>query len=160
MIIRRATIDDLKTVQQLGFELLKYEHDRWDDTLDLDWPFSEAGEANYRKAILERVTLLAEDDGRAAGFLIGSIQKAAPGAARNINSAQLNNIYVRDEWRGKKVGQSLADEFKKLCEAEDVSAINVTVNSKNEAAIGFYERVGFASSRIIMSMDIKEKNGR
>ena len=154
MNIRRATIDDLKTVQELGFELLKYEHDRWDDTLNLDWPFSEEGEANYRKAILERVTLLAEDGEKVAGFLIGSIQKPSAGGAREIVSAQLNNIFVRDEWRGQKVGQLLADEFKKICHDENVNKISVTVNSANADAIGFYEHVGFSASRIIMSMNI------
>ena len=152
--IRRAKIEDLATVQQLGFELLKYEHDCWDDSLDLDWPFSEAGEANYRKAILERVTILAEDDDKAAGFLIGSIQKPAPGAARNIATAQLNNIFVREEWRGQKIGERLAEEFRQLCKAEQVELLNVTVNSQNEAAIAFYNHIGFAPSRMLMSCKI------
>ena len=152
--IRRAKIEDLATVQQLGFELLKYEHDRWDDSLDLDWPFSEAGEANYRKAILERVTLLAEDEDKTAGFLIGSIQKPAPGAARNVVTAQLNNIFIREEWRGRQIGQQLAEEFKQICKAEQVEQLNVTVNSRNEDAIAFYKHIGLAPSRMFMSMKL------
>lgn len=34
--IRRAKIEDLPAVQQLGYGLLKYEQQRWDDTLKLD----------------------------------------------------------------------------------------------------------------------------
>ena len=152
--IRRATIEDLRDVQQLGYELLKYEHDNWDESLDLQWPFSEVGETNYRKAILERVTLLVEDDGKIAGFLIGSIQKPAEGAARKTITAQLNNIYVREEWRGQELGRKLAEEFKTVCNTGSVEQINVTVNSQNTDAIAFYERVGFAPSRIFMSMKI------
>lgn len=152
--IRRATIEDLRDVQQLGYELLKYEHDNWDESLDLQWPFSEVGETNYRKAILERVTLLVEDDGKIAGFLIGSIQKPAEGAARKTITAQLNNIYVREEWRRQELGRKLAEEFKTVCDTEGVEQINVTVNSQNTDAIAFYERVGFVPSRIFMSMKI------
>lgn len=152
--IRRATIEDLGEVQRLGYELLKYEHDNWDESLDLAWSFSEAGEANYRKAILERVTLLVVDKDKIAGFLIGSIQKPADGAARKTVSAQLNNIYVRKDWRGQKLGYQLAKEFREICDAENVELINVTVNSQNANAIAFYERVGFAPSRIFMSMKL------
>ncbi len=32
--IRAANISDLETLQQLGYELLKFEHDNWDPALD------------------------------------------------------------------------------------------------------------------------------
>lgn len=100
------------------------------------------------------MTLLAEDGDKAVGFLIGLIQKPAPGAARSTVMAQLNNIFVREESRGQKIGEQLADEFKRLCRAEQVEQLNVTVNSQNESAIAFYNRIGFAPSRMLMSRKI------
>ena len=47
---RIATMADLKTVQQLGFDLLDYEHQNWDPTLETDWPFSEEGKARLSKS--------------------------------------------------------------------------------------------------------------
>ena len=100
------------------------------------------------------MTLLAEDGDKAVGFLIGLIQKPAPGAARSTVMAQLNNIFVREESRGQKIGEQLADEFKRLCRTEQVEQLNVTVNSQNESAIAFYNRIGFAPSRMLMSRKI------
>lgn len=155
-MIRAANSQDLKTIQQFGYQLLEYEHDNWDPTLELDWPFSEAGEAAYAKAISEKCTLIAEADNKAIGFLIGSVKRPAPGAARSIISAQLENIFVDDEMRGHGIGEKLAHEFKKYCLKEKADAINVTVNAKNKQATRFYEKVGFLPSRIFLSQELKK----
>lgn len=154
----QATISDLKTLQQLGYELLKYEHDRWDPTLDLDWPFSEAGEAMYRKSISDRYTILAYLDNEPVGYLIGTIQTPPPGSVRAIITAQLNNIYVRESARHSGVGHSLADSFRKYCKEHQVANINVTVNAANQSAITFYQHEGFLPSRLILQQDISKTN--
>ena len=152
--IRRAELDDLKEIQQFGYQLLKYEHDNWDNTLELDWPFSEQGEAAYIKAIKEKYAAIAEVAGEPVGFLIGSVKHPDPKSARQITTAQLENIFVDKKVQGQGIGKQLAQEFKKYCLAEGVNTINVTVNSRNNQAIQFYEKIGFLPSRVFMSLNI------
>lgn len=47
IIIKKAELEDLKTIQQFGYQLLKYEKDNWDKSLEIDWPFSDEGKAAY-----------------------------------------------------------------------------------------------------------------
>lgn len=149
--IKRAQLEDLPTVQQLGQDLLEYEQKRWDNTLNLNWPFSEAGERSYRDAIDNRYTILAIVDDKAVGFLIGTIQIPPTNSARHTITANLNNIYVTESERGHKIGTELFEDFKKHCQANRVEKINVTVNSQNSRALEFYNKHDFAPSRIIMT---------
>lgn len=153
--IKKATLENLKTIQQLGFELLQFEHDRWDPTLDLNWPKSESGKAMYENAILNKYTILAYLDDTAVGYLIGTIQAPPKGSARSNTTAQLNNIYVNESARHTGVGHALAANFRQYCEENHVSNINVTVNAANTGAIAFYAREGFIQSRLIMTQELK-----
>ena len=152
--IRRATIDDLKTIQQFGYQLLEYERNNWDPDLKLDWPFSDQGKNAYTKAINDGYTTIAEIDEKPVGFLIGSIKRPKVGNARQITVAQLENIFVNEDARVRGVGKKLADEFKTYCIAEKVDKLNVVVNSENVEAIKFYKKIGFIPSRMILSQDL------
>ena len=41
--IRKATMKDLKNIQQLNYELFKLEFENYDDTLIVDWSLLEEG---------------------------------------------------------------------------------------------------------------------
>lgn len=153
--IRKATIDDLGVIQQLASELFEYEHQRWDDTIDPNWPFSEEATASYKKAINEKVTLVAERDGSPAGYLIGKIFPADPKAARQASAAYLENIYISSDYRGSGMGEQLIKEFSDRCKDEGAEKIDVMVNAKNANAIKFYEKMGYATSRLLMSKELK-----
>lgn len=154
VVIKRAVLEDLPIVQRLGYDLLEYERQRWDNTLNPNWPFSEAGERSYKNAISERYTILAFLDKQAVGFLIGTIQVPPAESARNTITANLNNIYVDESKRNQNIGSKLFEAFREYCQENNVETINVTVNSQNIQAIKFYEKCNFISSRIIMSNHI------
>lgn len=153
--IRKATKNDIKLVQQFGFELLDYERQNWDPTLEADWPFSEAGKKAYEKAINEKYTIIAEDEKKhPVGFLIGKIVRPDKDAARKVTIAQLENIFVYPDSREKNIGKQLFEHFKSYCKTEGVNKINVTVNAKNTTAIKFYEKTNFSPSRLFLSQEI------
>ncbi len=156
--IRIADISDLKTLQRLGYELLRFEHDNWDSTLDLAWPYSPSGEAIYRQAILHKYTILAYLDNNPVGYLIGTVQTPPVSSARSTITAQLNNIYVCESARHSGIGHALVDNFYQYCANHQVDNINVTVNTANQSAINFYEQEGFLPSRLILTQKIKPKN--
>ena len=153
--IRKATIDDLGAIQQLASELFEYERQRWDDTIDPNWPFGEEATASYKKAINEKVTLIAERNGSPAGYLIGKVFPADPRAARQVSAAYLENIYISSDYRGHGIGEKLMKEFSDHCTNEGADKIDVMVNAKNIDAIKFYEKTGYATSRLLMSKELK-----
>ncbi|MBR2709333.1 GNAT family N-acetyltransferase [Candidatus Saccharibacteria bacterium] len=155
VIIRKATIEDFKTVQQFGYDLLEYERKNWDKELDPSWPFSEEGAVKYKQAIEEKITLIAEKDERPVGFLIGKILPSNPKDARHLTTAYLENIYVTPDVRGKSVSKGLIEGFMDYCKKEKVDRIDVMVNAKNAAAIKFYEKSGYSTATLRMSKQLK-----
>lgn len=153
--IRRAALEDLKIIQRFGYELLDYERQNWDPALDINWPFSKEGEQKYRFAITDKYTIIAEKDKKPAGYLIGKIVGAAPGSARNIKQAYLENIFVSDSARKSGVGAKLITEFKDYCKKEGVSRINVSVLAANTTAVDFYQKVGFSPRSLSLSQELK-----
>lgn len=152
--IRRATLDDLKIIQQFGYELLEYERRNWDPALDSNWPFSKEGEQKYRMAITDKYTVIAENDHQPVGYLIAKIIDTAPGSARSIKQAYLENIYVVSSARKSGIGAKLVANFQDYCKKEGVNRINVSVLAANTAAVDFYQKVGFSPRSLNLSQDL------
>jgi len=64
MEIKKAKLEDLKTLQDLNAKLFEKEHEEYDKTLDPDWPYSEEGKKYFEERIKNGCTLLAELDGK------------------------------------------------------------------------------------------------
>ena len=152
--IRRATADDIETIQKLGFKLLDFERKNWDPSLDANWPFSEEGKKKYLAAIENKYTIIAEKDGEPVGYLIGKLIDISPDSARPIKQAYLENIYVSESMRGANIGSEIFANFRDYCKSEGVSRINVSVLAANENAVKFYENVGFSPRSISLSQEI------
>ena len=50
IVIRKATQEDLKAIQELNYKLFELEYNNFDPDLNMDWTFSKTGE--IRPAIL------------------------------------------------------------------------------------------------------------
>ena len=154
IIVRRATLEDIKTIQQFGYKLLDYERQNWDPALDVNWPFSKEGEQKYFTAITDKYTIIAEKDKKPVGYLIGKVIDAAPGSARHIKQAYLENIFVSDSDRKSGVGVKLIVDFRDYCKKEGVSRINVSVLAANTIAVDFYQKVGFSPRSLSLSQEL------
>ncbi|MGV8169046.1 MAG: GNAT family N-acetyltransferase [Candidatus Nanoarchaeia archaeon] len=76
------------------------------------------------------------------GYLCGGINKPEP--YRTVKkSAELENMFVLEEYRSKGVGKKLFNEFKKWCKQHKVNIIKVTAFTANGRAIKFYRNSGF-----------------
>ena len=156
--IRKATKDDIKLIQQFGYELLEYERKRWDPALEADWPFSESGKKFYEMAIDKGYVTIAEEeengDNKPVGYLLGRVSPADKNAARVMATAHLHNIFVYDDYRKKNVGKQLFEDFKSHCKKEGVKKITVTVKVDNTDAIKFYEKTNFKPANMILSQEL------
>lgn len=154
IIIRRAEVSDLETVQKFGSKLLNFEREKYDSSLDEGWAFSDEAEAKYLNAIQNRYVSIAEADGRPVGFLIGNIVTPTIKDARQIKQANLQNIYVDENMRKTGIGKKLIDEFEKYCRGEGVIRLNVSVLAANKAAIDFYYNNGFKPRSFNLSREL------
>ncbi len=138
---------------------MEYERKGWDPTVETDWPFSESGRKAYEMAIDKGYVTIAENEENGEkqpiGFLIGRVSYADKNAPRVMTAAHIHNIFVYPEFREKNVGKKLFENFKSHCKKEGVKKLSITVNSKNDIAIKFYEKTDFKPSSIIFSQNLE-----
>ena len=149
--VRDATEVDLDRIAELWAEMIDLHH-------DLDerfWRRKPDGQDGFRTWMAEsvenekRVLIIAEVDGRVAGFVHGELVNSPP-PMEDKTSAYISDVSVGFEFRGKGIGRKLMDAaLAKLAEigAEDVTLLAAV---KNECAVGFYEALGFERHNISM----------
>ena len=134
LTIRSAEAADLATLRELWEALYgehpEPEHERksWEQVAE-----------DVRLAVEEHVVLVAEEDGRAVGFLLGRPKKDRIG--------YVSDLYVRPEHRRRVLGRALLSEGARLLGRE---VVTLDVDASNADARAFYERLGFReqSSRL------------
>jgi len=88
-------------------------------------------------------TLIAEIDGEVAGlclhFPIFSTWMGRPGV-------YVQDLYVEDRFRGRRIGEKLLRRVARECRAAGGVYLRLSVDTDNETAKGFYERLGIGWS--------------
>jgi ribosomal protein S18 acetylase RimI-like enzyme len=141
--VRRATPGDvdllLSLVERLEAELppLPYPEDS-----------AELERGKVEKMVDSGVALVAEDDDGTSGYLLGRYGEHGP-----------KTLYVSDLWvdppaRGRGIGTELLRHAAEDAAARECTHLVLDVDSRNAAAIVFYERLGFEESAKIMHAGI------
>lgn len=155
IVIRKAREDELKIVQELNQQL--FEHDQpFDETLKMDWPYSEEGIKFFSDRISGKggVCFVAEVDGEVVGYLAGQVCWSEP--YRSVTRTELENTLVREDYRGQKIGEKLFEEFIKWSSQQKVQRIKVSAYAGNERAIKFYQRVGFRPYALELEYELND----
>ncbi|MBZ9920322.1 GNAT family N-acetyltransferase [Mesorhizobium sp. BR1-1-12] len=88
-------------------------------------------------------TLIAEVDGEFAGlclyFPIFSTWMGRPGV-------YVQDLYVEDRFRGRRIGERLLRRVATECRKQGGAYLRLSVDTDNESAKAFYERLGIACS--------------
>ena len=107
--VRRATVEDLPTLQRLTAEL--FESDTaYDPNFNGEWPFQDAGESYLRSLFQDRaMCVIAESGSEAIGFLDAQLQDEGS-VVLGVRS-EIGQIFVRPRWRRRGVGRALANEL-------------------------------------------------
>lgn len=143
MLIRRATIKDLKIIQQLNNELFELELENFDKYLIKDWPLSAEGAEYFRNAINESFVVVAEIDNKIVGYLLGE-ECNIPYYKFRI--AELCNMCIAKDYRKQGIGNMLYKEFEKFYKEIGINHFIVTASFKNESAKAFYKKMGFSEA--------------
>ena len=138
--LKKATINELKIVQELNSKLFlnQYEYDK---NLQLGWPLTDEGEKYFKELIENEIVYIAYDNDKIAGYIAGSYDKGYPYLTKK--TAEIDNMFVNEEYRGNSVGSMLINAFKRDCNKKGIYAYDVSVYWQNTKGINFYEKHGF-----------------
>jgi ribosomal protein S18 acetylase RimI-like enzyme len=103
---------------------------------------SKLSDADWQRRAAERdgtrsITYLAWDQGEACGIAAGFID------AENDNSAHLVSVWVAPTHRTRGIGKLLVLGVIDWARIRGVARLHLMVTSNNDAAIGFYQQLGF-----------------
>ncbi len=154
--IRLANSEDLSKIQELNTALFEFESGR-DPGLDLSWPHGEEGKDYFVKAILgdkdEHVCFVAEEGELIVGYVIGGIKE--PDTTRPGLTAELENIYIAEEFRSQGVGTQLVDAFLEWCKQKEVVYVWVEAYAANDSAVAFYKQRGFKDYTVVLEQKLR-----
>ena len=140
-LIRKATLEDLKDIQSLNNDLFKLEKANYDTTLIPNWPLSDKGKEYFTDLIENHYVIVATEKEEIIGYLAGSINEK--GSYTEIQYGEIDNMIVKDEYRGSGIGKELINNFKEYCKSNGINNIKVMASYKNRNAVEFYHKNGF-----------------
>lgn len=132
--IRKASIEDAEIILELIKELAIYEKLESEVVADRELITKNLFGDDHKA-----YCLIAEYDDKIAGFAIYfynfSTFLAKPGL-------YLEDLFVREEFRGQGIGKAFISELAKIAIAEDLGRIEWWVLDWNTSSIEFYKRLG------------------
>lgn len=154
IIIREASNKDLSGILSLNLDLFKKEFKEFDKSLDIKWTNSKDGRNYFSKKITNKDSFVAVAtyNDEVVGYICCGIHRSP---IQIIKKAELENMMISEEFRGKKIGSKLAKEFFKWCKAKNIKNITVTASAKNLSGIRFYKKLGFNDYDLTLEKKIK-----
>ena len=152
LLIKKATLEDLKTIQNLNNQLFKLEKENYDSTLVSNWPLTDEGKLYFEDLINNHYVIIAIHNDEIVGYLAGTINEK--GSYEEIQYGEINNMLVKDECRGYGIGKMLINNFKDYCRENNIYNVKVEASAKNVNAINFYKKNGFEEFNITLTMSI------
>ena len=147
MKIRKAILSDLQIIQKLNNQLFELEFENYDKNLIKNWALTESGKKYFENAIKKDFVVVAEVDNRVVGYLLGQAIKIS---YYDFKIAELCNMCIDDNYRGKGIGFALYKEFENYYINNKIDNFTVTASYKNESAKNFYKKLGFAETNITL----------
>jgi GNAT superfamily N-acetyltransferase len=141
--IRKAYKEDFKFVQQLCDELIKLSN-KFDPNYNINWSFEPAGIKYITSRMRGRkyICLVAILNEEIIGYLTGAVLKMD--AWRPIKRVELENLYIKSNYRKMGIGTNLKQEFIKWAKLKGAKRCTVIALAKDEHAISFYKKNEFS----------------
>lgn len=102
----------------------------------------------------EGACLVAQSNGKIAGFLMGTL---AEPITPEIRYGVIDNIRVIPELRGQGIGSQLVVNFSEWAAKSGATRLSVDVSPRNESALRFYARHGLTPATLILESDLTKK---
>ena len=87
------------------------------------------------------------DCGRVAGMANALITVST---AEGCRVAVLEDVIIRNEYRGKGLGRRLVEHVLAWAKSEGMTRVTLLADRNNKAALDFYQKLGFEPSRMVV----------
>lgn len=145
LMIHKASLEDMATIQETGrqtfFETFAQGNTGEDMDKYLEEHFSEAkitAELNHPESLF----FIAREGTEAVGYLKLNTGQAQT-ELQEQEGMEIERIYVKSAYHGKKVGQLLYEKALEIAKLQGKSYLWLGVWEENPRAIRFYEKNGF-----------------
>jgi ribosomal protein S18 acetylase RimI-like enzyme len=142
MTIRKATLADVPSLQQLCALLCEKEQAEYDSTISPQWPFSADGKKYFSQRIRSGFGIVAVEKKEIVGYCVGSVTEPISYREQH-KTAELESMFVKEEYRSKGLGGKMAVQFLDWSKKNKAMVIRVHVSAGNKKGIEFYSGLGF-----------------
>jgi L-amino acid N-acyltransferase YncA len=97
--------------------------------------------------------IVAEDGGEVVAFGALAPYRAKPSYGRTVE----DSVYVKDGWRGKRLGVLVLERLLALADAHGHHSVVARITAVNEASLALHERLGFV--RVGYEREVAFKHG-
>lgn len=144
--IRKIGLDDIEILQKIGRQTF---FETFSDTNTAEDMQEYLEKSFYKDKLLAEVEnpqsefYFAQENREVIGYLKLNFGQSQT-ELKNENSVEIERIYVLNAYQGKKVGQKLYEKALAVAKERKAQFLWLGVWEKNEKAIRFYQKNGFA----------------
>lgn len=146
--IRKAIEDDSNQLWTLMKELAIFE--KYIDSFAITPEIVR--ESGFKKIPQDFYCIVAEDNDKIVGMLVYYF---LPYTAENKPAIYMKELYVNENYRGKKTGERLVNALQEEARLNNCGQIKWTVAPWNEAGKKFYEKLGAKENRDWLNYELK-----
>ena len=144
--ISKAMLNEISEINSMLTDLIQDERKNYDSNINESYKVQEF----YEKFVDNdnEIILVARDNDIILGYVYGFIQDN--GNLFNNKIAQLDALFVKEQYRGNGIARSLMNEFINWAEEKGAAYIELSVCKDNTNAINLYENEGFSIDKICL----------
>ena len=141
--IRSAVFEDLDTLNDMMFALHDYHHKSCPEHFKTPEEIEQEKSIARYLDIPECVVYIALEENRIVGFITGHFCELISTVSKPVEMGSIDELYVLPEKRNTDIASKLFRKLEQTFEDFGVKQIFVEVWDFNQAAVGFYNKMGF-----------------
>ena len=148
--ISKAELEDVSEIDSMLTDLIQDERKKYDNNINENYVVK-----NFYEQFLENENMcifVAKENQIILGYVYGFIQDN--GILLNKTIAQLDALFVKEEYRGNGIAKSLILELNNWAKEKGVTYVELSVCKDNANAIGLYESEGFYIDKIYLRKEL------
>ncbi len=138
--------NEVYKIENMLTSLIQDERKKYDNNINENYKVK-----NFYEQYIENENmciLVAKGNETILGYVYGFVQDN--GSLYNNKVAQLDALFVKEQYRGNGIAKSLMKEFINWAEEKGVAYIELSVCKDNSDAINLYENEGFCIDKILL----------
>ena len=148
--IGKVMLNEISEINNMLTDLIQDERKNYDSNINENYKVEEF----YEKLINnnDKTIFVARDNDIVLGYVYGFIQDN--GSLYNNKVAQLDALFVKEQYRGNGIARSLIREFINWARGKEVAYVELSVCKDNANAISLYENEGFSIDKICLRKEL------